>query len=214
MSTFWRRLRARSEAESGFSLVEVMVSSVAMMVVAGVVGGITVSMEKVADQSIYGENAAGLARTGLLQLQRDIEAANPLVGWTTTVSSYGNELQVELGPTGGTQHIVTWSYTWTGSGSSCIGTLYRNVGTTAGTGVPEATGVDNCRTGAPVFSYFGEQGENLLANPASVTEAIITQCSVRVQGLLDIAAQPTGPPFSEVVSMRLANWQPGTQPCP
>lgn len=200
--------------EAGFSLTEIMVSSVAMLLMAAVVGGVMVNMEKVATHAINGENVAGSARTGLLQLQRDIEAANPMVGWTQTVTSYSTEIQVKLGPVAGTQKTVTWSYVWSGSGSSCTGTLYRDVGTAAGTGFPEATGVVNCRTGTPVFSFFGEQAENLLANPASVTAAIITQCSVRVEGTVQVSAGANTTPFSEVVSMRLANWQKGTQPCP
>ncbi|HLX88440.1 MAG TPA: type II secretion system protein [Acidimicrobiales bacterium] len=206
--------RRGSEGEAGFTLVEIMVASSAMLVVAAVFGTVMVQMNKIANREISSENAAGTARSALMQLQRDLEAANPMVGWTSTVTNYQNEIQVKLGPASGTQKTITWSYVTSGSGSSCTGTLWRNVGTSAGAGDPEATGVTNCATSTPVFSFFGIQGDNLLANPASVTSAIITQCSVRIQGALQVSAGPHTVPFSETVSMRLANWEPGTQPCP
>lgn len=208
-----RCLRSNDD-DAGFTLVELMVAGTAMLVIAGVFGTVMVEMNKVANREISSENAAGSARTALLQLQRDLEAANPMVAWTSTVTSYQSEIQVKLGPTGGTQKTVTWSYVTSGSGSSCTGTLWRDVGTAVGTGDPETSGITNCATNAPVFSFFGIQGENLLSNPASVTSAIITQCSVRIQGALTVSAGANTTPFSEAVSMRLANWQPGTQPCP
>jgi len=210
----WWARRKSGRDESGFTLVELMVAATAMLVVAAAFGTVMVEMDHAATAAISGENAAGSARSALMQLQRDLESANPMVGWTSTVTQYQNEIQVKLGPTGGTQHTITWSYTSTGSGSSCTGTLWRDIGTAAGTGVPETTGVTNCQSGAPVFSFFGIQGENLLANPGSVTSAIITQCSVRIQGSVTVSAGPHTVPFTESVSMRLANWMPGTQPCP
>lgn len=200
--------------EDGFTLVELMVAATAMLIVAAVFGTVMVEMDKVASREINSENAAGSARSALMQLQRDLEAANPMVGWTTTVTSYQSEIQVKLGPTGGTQKTITWSYATSGSGANCTGTLYRDIGTSAGTGVPEVSGVTNCASNTPVFSFYGIQGDNLLANPASVTSAIITQCSVRIQGALKVTGGPNTTPFSEAVSMRLANWEPGTQPCP
>lgn len=205
------RLPSGDPSEAGFTVVELMVATVVTAVLISSVAGVMLTMQKTGNRAISGENAADMARTGLLQLQRDLQAANPLVNWTTTVTAYENELQVELGPTGGTQNLVTWSYV-SGSGPSCSGTLYRAVG--AASGVPEVTGVTNCRTSTAVFSYFGQQGDNLLANPASVTSTIISECSVRIAGTVQVSAGSNTTPFTETVSMRLANWEPGTQPCP
>jgi prepilin-type N-terminal cleavage/methylation domain-containing protein len=205
------RPAAAGGEEAGFTLLEVMIATLAMSVVVTSVGGVMLTMQRTGVGAIRSENAAGTARTGLLELQRDLQAANPLVDWTSTVSAYEDELQLELGPTGGTQQRITWSYV-SGSGPSCRGTLYRSVG--SGGPVPEVTGVTNCQTGLPVFSYFGQQGENLLANPASVTAAILSECSVRVAGTVRVSAGANTTPFTETASMRLVNWQPGTQPCP
>ncbi len=203
-----------SDPEAGFTLLEVMISTVVAAILAVSVSGIMLSMQQTSSRAIGGENASGAARAGLLQLQRDVEAANPLVGWTSNVSSYENEIQLKLGPAGGTQQTITWSYVSDAPGPSCTGTLYRDIGTTAGVGVPEVTGVTNCRTGTSVFSFFGQQGENILANLATATAANVTECSVRVEGTLDVSAGANTVPFTETVSMRLVNWQPGTQPCP
>jgi type II secretory pathway pseudopilin PulG len=209
----WRRA-AGTSPEAGYTLIEVLLASFVMTIIVGGVAAVMLDMEQEGNRAESAENASTTARTGLLELQRDLEAANPLVAWTSTVTSYGNELQLMLGPTGGTQQTITWSYTYSGSGSSCIGTLWRDIGTAAGTGDPEVTGMTNCQTGTPIFIYYGQQGENILANPGSVTSTIVTACSVRIQGAVQVSAGTNTTPFTENVSVRLANWQPGTQPCP
>ncbi|HAM00986.1 MAG TPA: hypothetical protein DCQ30_01975 [Acidimicrobiaceae bacterium] len=222
MLSLGRRVRwARSvKPESGITLIEVMIATLVMSVIVAGVVGVVADMQQVGNRAISGENASDTARNGLLQLERDLEAANPLLPWTTTccgspqpsVTAYGNEIQLDLGPTGGTQQTITWSCQ--------SGTLWRDIGTSAGTGVPEVTGVTNCAPSAsspssnPVFTFYGAQEENLLANPASVTPAIITACSVRIQGVVQVTAGANTTPFTENVSVRLANWIRGAQPCP
>jgi type II secretory pathway pseudopilin PulG len=195
------------------TLVEVMIASVVMSVIVASVAGVMVDMQKVGNRAMSSENASDTARAGLLEFQRDLEAANPLVDWTSTstcssppcpVNDFANVVQLELGPTGGTQQTITWS---------CVsGTLWRDIGLATGTGVPEVTGVTNCSS---VFSYYGEQGENLGANNwISVTSGIVTACSIRVQALVDVSAGANTTPFTEQVSIRLANWEQAAQPCP
>lgn len=203
-----------AEREAGFTVLEVMVSTAITGIVVACVAGVMLTMQQTSSRAISAENASGGARAGLLQLQRDVEAANPLVNWTSTVSAYENEIQLKLGPVGGTQHTITWSYVSGSPGPSCTGTLYRDVGTTAGAGVPEVAGITNCRTATAVFDFFGEQGENILANEQTATAASITECSVRIKGILDVSAGANTAPFTETVSTRLVNWRPGTQPCP
>jgi len=205
-----RPLQTRSgteQREGGFNLIEVLIASAVMTVIVGGVASIMLAMQQVGNRAVSGENASTSARAGLLQLQRDLQGANPLVAWTSTVTSYANEVQLDLGPIGGTQQTITWSCS--------SGTLWRDIGTAAGTGVPEVTGVTNCASSTtPVFSFFDPQGTSLLANPNSVTSAVVTACSVRIQGFVHVTAGANTTPFSESVSTRLANWQQGIQPCP
>jgi prepilin-type N-terminal cleavage/methylation domain-containing protein len=214
-----RRLRRARPARSecGLTLVEVLIASVVMSVIVASVAGVMLDMQQVGNRAMSGENASDTARAGLLEFQRDLEAANPLVDWTSTstcssvpcpVSDFADVVQLELGPTGGTQKTITWS---------CVsGTLWRDMGTATGTGVPEVTGVTNCSSSTnPVFSYYGEQGEDLGANNwSSATSAVVTACSIRVQALVDVSAGADTTPFTEQVSVRLANWEQGALPCP
>lgn len=204
------RLRPRSiadERQAGFTLVEMLVASAVMTVIVGGVATVMLAMQQVGNRAISGENASTTARAGLLQFQRDLQAANPLVAWTSTVTSYASELQLDLGPTGGTQQTITWSCS--------SGTLWRDIGTAAGTGVPEVTGVTNCAsTTNPPFSFYDPQGTSLLSIPNSVNSAIVTACSVRIQGYVNVSAGSNTTPFTESVSTRLANWVQGIQPCP
>jgi hypothetical protein len=184
-----------------------MIASAVMTIIVASVAGVMLNMQQVGSRAVSGENASATARAGLLELQRDLQGANPLVAWSSTVTAYQNELQLKLGSTSGSQQTITWSCS--------SGTLWRDVGTSAGTGVPEVTGVTNCASSTtPIFTFYGQQDENLLANPLSVTSAIITACSVRIQGAVQVSAGPNTTPFTEDVSARLANWLPGTQPCP
>lgn len=211
----WLHRARLPRSEGGMTLVEVMIATVVMSVIVASVAGVVLDMQKIGNRAMSGENASDTARAGLLEFQRDLEAANPLVDWTTTstcptapstqcaVTGFDNVVQLELGPTGGAQKTITWSCS--------SGTLWRDIGTATGTGVPEVTGVTNCSS---VFSFFGEQGENLLANPTSVTSTIITDCSLRVQALVNVSAGANTTPFTEQVSIRLANWQQGAVPCP
>lgn len=205
---FSRRRRALT-SEAGLTLVELMIASLVMSIVVASVAGVMVAMQKVGNRAMSGENASDTARLGLLQLQRDLEAANPLVtfGSSVSVTTYASEVQLLLGPTGGSQQTITWSCS--------SGTLWRDIGTATGTGVPEVTGVTNCASASnPVFSFFDVQGNNLLANPGSVNSTIMSDCSVRIEGTVAVSAGSNTTPFTESVSIRLANWIKGIQPCP
>ena len=51
-------------------------------------------------------------RFELDQLAREIRAANPIVPLlnATTAADYRNQIELVLGPTGGTQTVVRWTY--------------------------------------------------------------------------------------------------------
>ena len=191
--------------ESGFSLVELMTAiAVSLVTSVSLVAFIPVFVKAQASTA-SSDQAAATVRVAMLALQHDIEEANPLDQFSPTVTDYDNELQVTVGPTTGTQIVVTWLYT-PPSGSS-PGTLTRQSG--SATPTLEVTGVDNGST--PVFAYFGQNGENLVTQLSS-TGATVANCSVLVQVTLAVKNVHAAPDAS-TESVQIQDRTPGQVAC-
>jgi hypothetical protein len=150
-----------------------------------------------------GEATADQVRVTMLAFEHDIQAANPLDA-ESSLAVYPDTILITIGPTGGTQETVTWSY------SSTTDQLTRSVtsnGTTAT--VVELSDVTN--GSAAVFSYFGPSGTNLVTAP-SATASAVPACTTRVRVSLVVSVK-AAPTVSQTEDIQLGNVTPGSLSC-
>jgi len=145
-------------------------------------------------------------------MEEVIRAANPLdvfdssVCSTYTNTTYNDQIQVQLGPSGGPQHTVLWVYSPTNN------TLERELisGTGCNPTVVETTDVvTNILNGStPVFTYFDDTGTDLVP-PNPSTPDNIGNCAVQVG--IDLTGQTSNSaqPFTEQVNVQLRDRLPG-----
>ncbi|MHB8263542.1 MAG: prepilin-type N-terminal cleavage/methylation domain-containing protein [Acidimicrobiales bacterium] len=200
-------MRADIPDEQGFTLVELMVAASAMLLLMSAFAGFMIVMMTTASSTTRQDNSTSAARVAMMQIQHDVQAANPLVT-LAAVSDYGNTLKLEMETPSGTQQVVTWSY------SPASGTLYRAVSTssTAGGPVPEVSGLVNT-SATPVFSYYDAVGNNLVASGTS-SPSQVAICTARVDISLAVSAGPKTFPYTERMGVALPdNIQPGRSQC-
>jgi hypothetical protein len=205
------RRRVARGGESGFSVVELSVVAAVMVLVLALVLGALDSLTRTETRVQALVTNQETVRFGLDRVQRDLRAANPVDGATVT-GSYGNAIQVELGPNPGTRSYIRWLYDTT-PGSSTYEDLVRQVmsGPTNATVVSQVavvTRVRNVETSTPVFSYFDAHGADLVAVNAN-TPANVANCVIRVHVQLNSDSQPGPLPFTENIDVELRNRLPG-----
>jgi prepilin-type N-terminal cleavage/methylation domain-containing protein len=194
-------LRARdcSGDEAGFTLPElVTATAISLVISVALISVIPVFMKAQASTTQSDQAAAGV-RVTLIQLQHDIQSANPLDALGSLAAS-NSEIQLTLGPIGGT-HVITWQYT------AATGQLTRQAD--SGAPIIELTGISNGNS--PVFTYLGQHDENMVTQP-SATTASVANCTVYVQvtlALPDVHAAP----FASTTSIQIENRTPGAISC-
>ncbi len=194
--------------EDGFTLVELMVAATAMLILMAAFAGFMLMMMSTASSTVKQDNSTSSVRVTMLQLQHDIQAANPLMT-LSSVSEYNNTLKLEMDTQSGSVETVTWSY------DSASGVLYRTVGSSSnpGTPFPELTGLINNSSTNPVFSYYDNQGNNLVAAGTSSTTQVAV-CTARVAISLEVSGGPKTFPYSERLNVALPdNLQPSRSQC-
>src|SRR4029077_19364833 len=104
--------RARRDDERGFTVVEVTITSAIMVVVLAMFFSTLVSLTRSEDRSQRLVGNEQNVRFELDQLAREVRAANPLVPLlnATSASDYSSTIELVLGPTGGAQQVVRWTY--------------------------------------------------------------------------------------------------------
>ncbi len=151
------------------------------------------------------------------QLAREIRAANPLVPLlnAATAATYENQIEMVLGPTGGTQKVVRWTYDTTNE--EMLRQVMTDTSSTA-TVVSQSfflIRVRNVESGTPVFVYYGQHGEDLvaqsLANGGNTHDA--ANCAVRVHIQLTSDSNPGPIPFTETQDVEVRNRLPGNVGC-
>jgi len=213
-------LRARSLArrdERGFTIIEVTIASAIMLTVLGMFLATLQSLTTNEDRSQRLVSNEQNVRFELDQLARDIRAANPLTPLlnAATAATYQNQIEVVLGPTGGTQTVVRWTYN-TGA-EQMVRQIMSN--TSAGaTVVSQAfflNRVRNVETGTPVFTYYGQHNQDLvaqtLANNGATHDA--ANCAVRVHIVITSDSNPGPVPFTETQDVEVRNRLPGNVGC-
>jgi prepilin-type N-terminal cleavage/methylation domain-containing protein len=201
--------------EAGFTLVELLVvMAVSLLMTTSFVFTFAYLSDATA-QSIDSQNATANVRLAIAQLTKDLQEANPLLN-LSSLSDYADSVEMALGPTGSTQQVVRWVLDTT-PGSSTEGTLFRQVLSGSGSGAtvessyPEVRHVTDFQLGIPMFSYFGQGGENLVEEGAQADQ--VASCTVRVDVVVDVAPGHGAQGFSDRSDVELANTDPGSMPC-
>jgi type II secretory pathway pseudopilin PulG len=212
-----RRHRALREDERGFTIVEVTITSAIMVIVLAMFFNTLISLTKSEDRSQRLVSNEQNVRFELDQLAREIRAANPLVPLlsASTASVYSNQIELVLGPTGGAQKVVRWTYDT--SRELMVRQLMSD--TSSGATVVSQSfflnRVRNVELSLPVFTYFGSQNQDLvaqaLANNGNTHDA--ANCAVRVHIVLMSDSNPGPMPFTETQDVEVRNRLPGNVGC-
>jgi type II secretory pathway pseudopilin PulG len=204
-------------SEDGFTIIEVTIATSIMLVVLAMFFATLVSLTRSEDRSQRLVGNEQNVRFELDQLAREIRAANPLVPLLNAASAadYGNQIELLLGPTGGTQTVVRWTYDTTKE--EMIRQLMTDTSASA-TVVSQSfflNRVRNVETSTPVFTYFGQQNTDLvaqtLANGGYIHDA--ANCAVRVHIVLTSDSNPGPVPFTETQDVEVRNRLPGNVGC-
>jgi type II secretory pathway pseudopilin PulG len=211
--------RARRDDERGFTVIEVTVATMIMMIVLTMFFATLVSLTRSEDRSQRLVSNEQNVRFELDQLARETRAANPLVPLpnATSAADYDNQIEFVLG-TKGAQTVVRWFYDTTKE--EMVRQIMSNASPT-GTVVSQSfflNRVRNVEVGKPVFTYYGEFNEDLVAtalsngdSPAAADN--VGNCAVRVHIQLMSDSNPGPVPFSETQDVELRNRLPGNVGC-
>ncbi|HEV7525158.1 MAG TPA: prepilin-type N-terminal cleavage/methylation domain-containing protein [Acidimicrobiia bacterium] len=210
-------VRARRRDEQGFTIVEVTIATSIMVVVLAMFFGTLASLSTSEDRAQRLVSNEQNVRFELDQLARDIRAANPLVPLlnAATAAGYDNQIEVVLGPTGGSQQVIRWTYDTTTK--QMVRQLMSSTASNA-TNLSQTfllVRVRNIETATPVFQYFGQQDEDLvaqtLANSGNLHDP--ANCAVRVHIVLRSDSNPGPVPFTETQDVEIRNRLPGNVGC-
>ena len=134
-----RRLRARLAAEGGFTLVELLIVMVLLLIVVGSLAGVLVSATRTQVDANKRFQAQEQARTGLAQLTRELHCASTVsvtntAGTSVTAPTSGSRIALTLPSTCATSGGVALFVTWCTSASTLNTSdwaLYRVTSTSA-----------------------------------------------------------------------------------
>ena len=205
--------RARRDDESGFTVIEVTMASMIMVIVLAMFFSTLVSLTSSEDRSQRLVSNEQNVRFELDQLARELRAANPIVPLpnATSAGDYSNQIEVVLGPSGGAQTVVRWTYDMSrelmerqlmsdtsASATVLAQSFYLNK-------------VRNVEKGLPVFSYYGPQNQDLVAQALAGTGTMnnVPNCAQRVHIVMISDSNPGPVPFTETQDVEVRNRLPG-----
>jgi prepilin-type N-terminal cleavage/methylation domain-containing protein len=199
-----RRL-LRERHETGFSLVEVMVSMTIMSILIGtLLGSMDIATRGQQRQEALVANQETV-RNALLQMDRDLRGANPLEPLTLT-SSYSSEIEAAVMEPSGTQYIL-WQLSGTTVTRSVLSAPNGNTISTQ----TVLTNVSNNSTGTSLFRYFNSAETEL--TPANNTAGDFANCTIRILITVGAASDPGPVPFTESSDVEIRNRLPGGIGC-
>jgi hypothetical protein len=128
---------------------------------------------------------------------------------------YENQIEMVLGPTGGTQRVVRWTYDT--ARLQMVRQLMSGTSATA-TVVSQSfflARVRNVDTDTPVFTYYGQHNEDLvaqtLANDGNLHDA--ANCAIRIHIEISSDSNPGPMPFTQTQDVEIRNRLPGNVGC-
>lgn len=197
------RLRAE---QSGFTMVELMVTLLVMsVVVAGALGFLHSLMRNDRYQEALVNNQETV-RFAMLDITRDFRNANPLLP-LSSLAEYDAKADIALGPESGPQEYVRWELT--------ARTLYRHELDSARNVVASRVvleGVDNADVGVDLFEFYDEDGNRITELPTAFP-ADVANCAIRVHVTVYAADDPVGSVFTETGDAEIRNRLPGGIGC-
>jgi prepilin-type N-terminal cleavage/methylation domain-containing protein len=194
--------RRRPDDEAGFTLVELMVAMTVSLIVLSMMATMVAVYSKADTSIVSNADAASQVRLTLLQLQSDIQSANPL-STLSSVAAYDDELQMTVQPSG---KLVTWQYSY-GTGD-----LTRQIGTsTAEVELTHVTNGNPSSGGEAVFSYFDHCSTNLVTQ-AQATPSNISGSATDVEVSLAVAGLDSAP-YGSTTTTHIMAQAPGTNLC-
>jgi type II secretory pathway pseudopilin PulG len=217
LNRLMRGYRTRRDDERGFTVIEVTIASGIMVAVLAMFFSTLVSLTKSEDRSQRLVGNEQNVRFELDQLAREVRAANPLVPLlnATTASDYSDTIELVLGPSGGTQTVVRWTYDKVKE--EMVRQLMSDTSSSA-TVVTQSfflNRVRNVEVNMPVFTYYGQHNQDLvqqaLANGGNMHDA--ANCAVRVHIVLMSDSNPGPMPFTETQDVEVRNRLPGNVGC-
>jgi prepilin-type N-terminal cleavage/methylation domain-containing protein len=197
----------RRTDERGVTLIELMVVlTLLTLVLVSFYGALNSLMTNTGRQQALVTNQESV-RFALLDMTRDIRAANPL-STLSSPTAYPNQLEATVLPaTGSTPLYVRWQL----SGTTLTRSLLNAPGGTVMSTKTVLTNVQNAGTGTSLFRYFNSSNAELL--PATNAAGDFSNCTVRVHISVS-AAVGTGPaPFTVESDAEVRNRLPGGIGC-
>jgi prepilin-type N-terminal cleavage/methylation domain-containing protein len=207
----------KREEESGFTLVELVVAMGILLLVLGIFFSTLISLTKSEDRAQRLVSNEQNVRFELNQLAREVRAANPLV-ILDAKDAYSNSIELVLGPTGGTQSVVRWTYDTNPASSTYLRVSRQLMSDSSNTATVLATSwfltrVRNVENGNPIFRYYDAYDQDMVDNE-NYTESDIANCAIRVHIELTSDSNPGPLPFTETQDVELRNRLPGGTGCP
>lgn len=198
-------MTSRRDSEAGFTLIELTIVMVMLLLISGAMFQMLDSLtrnERIQQAMVTNQERVRLA---MIEVGRDIRAANPLNELSTT-TDYPTMLELSLGPRDGTQTHVRWRLSGT--------TLVRQV-LTAPRGTVTATknvltNVRNVAGSQPLFEYYRPDGTLI---DVATHAGDISQCAVRVNVSVVSDVDPGPIPFTEDSDFELRNLLPANLSC-
>lgn len=200
--------------DAGFTVVELAITMMLAAIVSVAITSMLISQSNAErDVSRFTVNLEE-ARLAMVEMQRDLRSAEPLVGiGTTDELKYKLDLKMYDSITSQTPFHVRWRAD-TGSDELLREELDANGNVTATT--YRIRGVINDDPSEPLFRYYpaGEDAAPYDLTAPGLTPGDVAYCAVRVR--IDLRANPHGgrKPVRLVSEVQLRNKLPGADECP
>ena len=205
------RRPGQASGEAGFTLIEVMITTMIAAIVSVALFGMLDSQTKAERRISNFVDNQEAARQAILAMQRDLRSAEPLSPLPTGEAF---KFRVDLAIFDGAESTTRESIRWrvepeTGAGPhSLVRELVYNDGTVAVT--HRLAGVANRDLGQPLFTYYQADG---VAFNWTDTPGTIAHCTIRIRINLHAAPVPGPAPARLVSDVMLRNRLPGGSGC-
>lgn len=203
------RKRQAHQREDGFSVVEVTVVVMILMLVLTAFYGLleTLTKHEHRTQALVGNEQA--VRFFINELAREIRSSNPMQTQATSdADTYTNSIELALGPSDGPQTYVRWVYDEPTQTVSRM--ILSGPGGTPTTVTAKLDRVRNVENGTPFLQYYNQHGQDLVA--LGIADDV-ANCAIRVRVTVTSDSNPGPTPFTEIVDAELRNRLPGGVGC-
>jgi prepilin-type N-terminal cleavage/methylation domain-containing protein len=199
------RARLRARQESGFTLVEVMISLTIMSILIGtLLGTLDVATHGQQRQEALVTDQESV-REALLEMDRDLRGANPIEP-LSGASAYASGVEAAVIEPSGTQYVL-----WQLSGTTLTRSVLSSPGGSTVSSETVLINVTNGTTGTSLFRYFNSAGTELTS--ANNTAGDFANCTVRILITVAAASAPGPVPFAESSDVEIRNRLPGGIGC-